>query len=92
MRKCVITSFASMSSSRSFRQVDFVRMDRNLCFWFRMCLKWKVCGYFFVFVNANLPFKEISFDSKFLRLEIIFLFLYICEFKFVSFSLFHVCS
>lgn len=54
MRKCVITSFASMSSSRSFRQVDFVRMDRNLCFWFRMCLKWKVCGYFFVFVNANL--------------------------------------
>lgn len=38
------------------------------------------------------PFKEISFDSKFLRLEIIFLFLYICEFKFVSFSLFHVCS
>lgn len=83
MRKCVIISFANMSSS----QVDFVWMDRNLCFGFwcvwrglPMCLKWKVCGYLFPFVNV------CPVQRDFVWLEIFYIFLYLPRF------LFHVCN
>lgn len=83
MRKCVIISFANMSSS----QVDFVWMDRNLCFGFwcvwrglAMCLKWKVCGYLFPFVNV------CPVQRDFVWLEIFYIFLYLPRF------LFHVCN